>query len=164
MMSAARSVVPVVMTMLIVALAGCSAIEEIAERLDANPAGAPPPAPKVKPKRVNPPPPRPKPMAALADKRDSHPPGPAEYDPELLIGLKPAQAIASLGNPATVVERSPSMVWRYNAKGCALDLFFYMDLGDNAFRVLAYDMKTGTSSDVAARTCLGHFRAAADGR
>ena len=114
--------------------------------------------------RVIPPSPKPKPMVALAAKRDNHPTGPAQYDPELLIGLKPAQAIASLGNPATVVERSPSMVWRYNAKGCALDLFFYMDLGDNAFRVLAYDMKAGTPSDVAARACLGQFRAAADGR
>ncbi len=164
MMSAARSVVPVIMTMLIVGLAGCGAIEKIAERLDANPAGAPPPAPKVKPKRVIPPPPRPKPKVVLAAKREIHPPGPPEYDPELLIGLKPAQAIASLGNPVTVLERSPSMVWRYNAKGCALDLFFYMDLGANAFRVLAYDMKAGTSSDVAARACLGHIRAAADGR
>ncbi len=164
MMVTTRSAVPVIMTMLLVALTGCAAMEEIAQSLEANAAGAPPPAPKVKPKRVSPPPPRPKPEVALAAKGDGHPPGPAEYDPELLIGLKPAQAIASLGNPATVVERSPSMVWRYNAKGCALDLFFYMDLGDNAFRVLAYDMKAGTSSDVAARTCLGHFRAAADGR
>jgi hypothetical protein len=56
------------------------------------------------------------------------------------------------------------MVWRYNIKGCALDLFFYMDLGDNAFRVLAYDMKAGSAKDVEARACLGHLRAAADGQ
>ncbi len=162
-MSSTRSMMPVLMTMLLVALTGCGAMEEFAKSLEAN-AGAPPPAPKVKPVRVIPPPPRPKPKVALAAKPDNQPAGPAEFDPQLLIGLKPAQAIASLGNPAAVLERSPSMVWRYNAKGCALDLFFYMDLGDNAFRVLAYDMKAGTPSDHAARACLGQFRAAADGR
>lgn len=161
MMSTARSVAPVIMTMLLVTLTGCSALEEIAKSVDAN-AAASPPAPKLKPKRVIPPPPRPKPMAALTAKREDPPPDAPQYDPQLLIGLKPLQAIASLGNPASVLERSPSMVWRYNVKGCALDLFFYMDLGDNAFRVLAYDMKSGAPSDAAARVCLGHFRAAAD--
>ena len=172
MMSTARSVALVIMTMLLVTLTGCSAIEEISKSIDANTAAAAPPEPKIKPKRVIPPPPRPKPMAALAAKQEDPPPDQPpdalqyqpQYDPQLLIGLKPSQAIASLGNPASVLERSPSMVWRYNIKGCALDLFFCMDLGDNAFRVLAYDMKAGTSSDVAARACLGHFRAAADDR
>ena len=164
MMNSTQSAVPVIMTLLLVALTGCAALEEIAKSLEANPAGAPPPAPKVKPTRVIPPPPRPKPSVALAAKRDRHPPGPAAYDPELLIGLKPAQAIASLGNPATVVERSPSMVWRYNAKGCALDLFFYMDLGANAFRVLAYEFKAGASPRRAADTCVTRFRAAANGQ
>ncbi len=164
MMSSTRPAVPVAMILLLVALTSCGALEEFGKSFEANTAGAPPPAPKVKPKRVIPPPPRPKPMAALAATRDARPSGPTHYDPELLIGLKPAQAIASLGNPASVMERSPSMVWRYNVKGCALDLFFYMDLGDNAFRVLAYDMKSDASSAVAARACLGHFRAAPDGR
>ena len=178
MTSAARSLVPVIATMLFVALPACGAIEEMAQRLDGATAAAPPPAPKVKPLRATPPPPRPKPEIARAAVRtigrDIHRPARAEPDPELLIGLKPAQAIAALGNPATVVERSPSMVWRYNVGACALDLFFYMDLGANAFRVLAYDMKAGdmkagdmkagTSSDGAHRACLGRFRAAADGR
>ncbi len=160
MMSAARSAAAVIATMLFVALSGCAAIEEVGQRLGA---AAPPPAPKVKPKRVMPPPPRPKPAIAHAAARAIRPLAPPGYDPELLIGLKPAQAIATLGDPATVLERSPSMVWRYNANGCAFDLFFYMDLGANAFRVLAYDMKAGTSSDGAARACLGRFRAAANG-
>ncbi len=162
MMSSTRPAVPVMMALLLVALAGCAAMEEIAKSLEA--AAAPPPAPRIKPKRVIPPPPKPKPMAALAAWREARPPAPMRYDPQLLIGLKPAQAIASLGDPASVMERSPSMVWHYNVKGCALELFFYLDLGDNAFRVLAYDMKSDTSSDVAARACLGHFRAAADAR
>lgn len=163
MKSAARSIVPVIATVLFVALAGCAAIEEIAQRLDAGTAGTPPP--KVKPTRViAPPPPKPKPRIASTAGRDSGLPAQPEFEPRTLIGLKPAQAIAALGDPATVLERSPSMVWRYNAKGCALDLFFYMDLGANAFRVLAYDIKAGTSSDGAARACLGRFRAAADGR
>ena len=161
MMSTARSVAPVIMTILLVALAGCSAVEEIPKSVEANAAGSPP-APKIKPKRVVPPPPRPKPMAVLASKHQDQPPSMPHYDPQLLIGLNPSQALASLGNPASVLERSPSMVWRYDMKVCALDLFFYMDLGDNAFRVLAYEMKAGGSSDVAARACLGHIRAAAN--
>ncbi len=163
-MGATRSVVPMIATILIVALAGCGVVEEIAQRLEASAAGAPPPAPKVKPRRVMPPPPRPKPKIAFAATAEIRAAAPRPLDPESLIGLKPAQAITALGNPVTVQERSPSMVWRYNAKGCALDLFFYMDLGANAFRVLAYDMKAGTSSDGAARACLERFRAAADGR
>ena len=178
MMSTARSVAPVIMTIMLVTLAGCSAIEEIPRDVEAK-APESPPAPKIKPKRLAPPSPRPKPMAALASKReevaklapapvDPPPAGPPpeapQYDPRSLIGLNPSQALASLGNPISVLERSPSMVWRYHMKGCALDLFFYMDLGDNAFRVLAYEMKAGTSTEVAARACLGHFRAAADGR
>ena len=72
--------------------------------------------------------------------------------------------VEALGDPASVIERSPSMVWRYTVKGCALDLFFYLDLGANAFRVLAYEMKARTSSDGATLTCLGRIRAVADGR
>ena len=173
MMSTARSVAPVIMTILLVTLAGCTAMEEIPKNVEAK-ASESPPAPKVKPKRSVPPSPRPKPIAAAAAKREEiaklaparavPPPETPQFDSRSLIGLNPSQALASLGNPASVLERSPSMVWRYDVTGCALDLFFYMDLGDNAFRVLAYEMKAGTSTDVAARACLGHFRAAADGR
>ena len=172
MTSTARSVALVIMTMLLVTLAGCSAIEKISKSIDANTVAVAPPAPKIKPKRVIPPPPRPKPMAALAAKQEDPPPDQPpdalqyqpQYDPQLLIVLKPSQAIASLGNPVSVLERSPSIVWHYNVKDYALDLFFYMDLGDNAFRVLAYDMETGMPSDVAGWACLGHFRASADDR
>jgi hypothetical protein len=152
-----------VTAILIAVLAGCSAIDEIAQHLDPS-AAATPPAPKVKPHRVIPPPPKPKPKLALAAKLKAGRTVPKEFDLEKLIGLKPAQAIAVLGKPASVHERSPSMVWRYNARGCALDLFFYLDLGANAFRVLAYEMKAGISSGSADRSCLGHFRAAANGR
>jgi hypothetical protein len=152
-----------VTAILIAVLAGCSAIDEIAHHLDPG-AAATPPAPKVKPYRVSPPPPRHKPKIALAARLDARSGAPREFDLEKLIGLKPAQALAALGKPASVHERSPSMVWRYNVQGCALDLFFYMDLGANAFRVLAYEMKAATSSGSADDSCLGRFRAAANGR
>ncbi len=161
-MSATRLVAPVIMTILAISLAGCSVIEELTQHFEPSAAAAPPP-PKAKPKRAIPPP-RPKPELALAARSGARPAAAREFDPETLIGLMPAQALAVLGHPAKVQERSPSMVWRYNARGCALDLFFYMDLGANAFRVLAYEMKAGSSSDGAARACLGRFRAVAHGR
>jgi hypothetical protein len=151
---------------LFVALSGCIAIEEFKQHLETDADAAAPPAPRAKPpfvsKRVTPPPPRPKP--AIASASADRAPAAKAFDPETLIGLQPAQAIAALGNPGSVQERSPSMVWRYNAKGCALDLFFYMDLGANAFRVLAYEFKAGASPRRADDTCVTRFRAAANGQ
>ncbi len=163
-MFANLSAVPAVMTIVVAALAGCGFIDELAQRLDTSAAAAAPPAPRIKPERVVPPPPRPKPRIRHAAKAVDRPKAAPEFDAEKLIGLKPAQAIAALGNPTTVQERSPSMVWRYNEKGCALDLFFYMDLGANAFRVLAYEMKAASSTGRAQRACHRRFRAAMDGR
>jgi hypothetical protein len=151
---------------LFVALSGCIAIEEFKQHLETDADAAAPPAPRAKPpfvsKRVTPPPPRPKP--AIASASADRAPAAKAFDPETLIGLQPAQAIAALGNPGSVQERSPSMVWRYNAKGCALDLFFYMDLGANAFRVLAYEFKAGASPGRVDDTCVTRFRAAANGQ
>lgn len=162
--SATRSAAPVITAILAIVLAGCGVVEELTQRFEPSASAAVPPAPKAKPKRVIAPPPRPKPKLALAARSEALAAAAAEFDPETLIGLMPAQALAALGQPAKVQERSPSMVWRYNARGCALDLFFYMDLGANAFRVLAYDMKAGSSSDSAARACLVRFYSAAHGR
>lgn len=172
MKSTARTAVPLIMAILLAALGGCGTLEEVAQNIEASSPGTPP-APKIKPERLTPPSPRPKPAAAAVEREEvarleaappiAEPEKP-QLDPQSLIGLDPSQALASLGNPVSVLERSPSMVWRYNIKGCALDLFFYMDLGDNAFRVLAYDMKAGSAKDVEARACLGHLRAAADGQ
>lgn len=162
-MYANLSAAPAVMTILIAALAGCGAIDELAHPVEPNAAAAPP-APRVKPKRVAPPAPRPKPRIAYAAKTVDPPSTPPVFDAEKLIGLKPAQALAALGNPTTVHERSPSMVWRYDEKGCALDLFFYLDLGANAFRVLAYEMKAPSSPGGAEPACHRRFRAAMDDR
>jgi len=160
-MRGTRSVAPVITTILAIVLAGCSLVEELTQHFEPSAAAAVPPAPKAKPKRVIPPPPRPKPKLVLGAGPEALSAAAREFDPETLIGLMPAQALAALGHPAKVQERSPSMVWRYNAQDCALDLYFYMDLGANAFRVLGYEMKAGSSSDSAARACLGRFYAAA---
>ena len=91
-----------------VVLSGCVAIEEFKQHLKTDADAAAPPAPKAKPpyvsNRVTPPPPRPKPTMASIGRL----PASNTFDPETLIGLQPAQAIAALGNPGSVHERSPS--------------------------------------------------------
>jgi hypothetical protein len=159
---------PIFSMILFVALSGCVAIEELKEHLRTEADAASPPAPRSKPpfvsKRVAPPPPPPRSKPTIASASIDRSPATNGFDPETLIGLQPAQAIAALGSPGSVQEQSPSMVWRYNAQGCALDLFFYMDLGANAFRVLAYEFKTGASPRRAADTCVTRFRAASNGQ
>jgi len=63
---------------------------------------------------------------------------PASADPSVLIGLTEAEAAKLIGPPARSRELPPARVWSYDAHGCAFQLFFYYDLGRQAYRSLLY--------------------------
>lgn len=168
-----RAAIPALAVILVFALAGCGVLDEIQRQIELS-ANAPP-APRPKPRRAIPAP-KPKPSIARAatTAKATDPQGSVEaarapdaapaFDPESLIGLQPAQTLAMLGDPAAVQERSPSMVWRYNRDDCALDLFFYMDLGANAFRVLAYEVRAAAPADGTAVGCPARLVSRANAR
>jgi hypothetical protein len=62
-------------------------------------------------------------------------------DPKLLIGKNQNEAEAVLGPPNAVHAAPPATIWQYKADGCTLEVFFYMDMGSNSLRALAYDAK-----------------------
>lgn len=84
-------------------------------------------------------------------------PGPA-LDPERLLGLTQEETRRLMGTPGGVREEPPAVVWTYASAGCGLDVFFYMDLANQAFRALAYDLKPKGRSGLAGGACLASLR------
>jgi hypothetical protein len=81
----------------------------------------------------------------------------ARLIPAQLVGLEEEQARLLLGPASAVRDVPPATVWEYRINGCALDLFFYMDVADKRYRSLAYDLRSTTGSaqgDAAAQRCL----------
>jgi len=75
------------------------------------------------------------------------------------VGIGQDDASRVLGPATTVRDVPPATVWEYRADGCAVDLFFYMDVQEKRFRALAYDIKTnnGDRQD-ALENCLAKIR------
>lgn len=142
---------------LVAAMAGCAFVDEILAPPGSAAAGGPP-APKRKPSVIPPPHPKIKPHLESQSETGS---GMAalRVEPAVLVGMSRDQAVALLGQPIAVRERPPSRVWSYGSDGCALELFFFMDLDSSGFRVLAYELKAGQASDQAKRACFGRLRA-----
>lgn len=116
------------------------------------------PAPKKKPESAEL---KEKPrLAALTLRGLDHPSPVLPLDPQRLIGMNRAETFAALGTPSQIREMSPATVWRYAMGRCELDLYFFMDLGSNAFRVLTYDVRTEISGSAEQQACLGRLRAA----
>jgi hypothetical protein len=78
-------------------------------------------------------------------------------DPRTLIGKNQAEAQDVLGPPNTVRNAPPATIWQYDTDGCTLDVFFYMDLGSNSLRALAYDAKLRdpAATEQAIAQCVG---------
>jgi hypothetical protein len=88
-------------------------------------------------------------------------PAPVEpFDPRGLLGLDAEEVRFVLGLPDRTREANPATVWSYDSGACSLDLFFYMDLGSQKHRVLAYDVNAGKSNNERAIAgCAGQIRA-----
>jgi hypothetical protein len=141
-------------------ITGCETVEKWFSP-DETVASAPPPAPEPEP---TPPPPTetaaaPPPTQA----RPPRPPAPPELNLQRLVGLDREETMAVLGQPAAVREQPPSTVWTYKAQGCALDVFFFMDLSTRAFRVLSTELTTDSRAADARRVCLRQLQAASRG-
>jgi len=113
-----------------VTVAGCENLFEPAPPASPAPPAPPPPAPP-RAAHVVPPPP---------------PPAPSPLTEIKLVGLSEDEVQALLGAPNTAADRPPAKVWEYRAGNCAVDVYFYLDVGRNAFYALHYDSPAPTSS------------------
>lgn len=82
-------------------------------------------------------------------------------DPKRLLGADPEEVRGILGAPDRVREAAPATVWTYASSACSLEVFFYMDLGSQKHRVLAYDVNVpGKPNDPRTESgCAGQIRA-----
>lgn len=138
------------MAVLLIALAaatGCAAVEDfLASKPKAGaPAGSPAsgsaePATEIRPETAS---------------------APTPFDPKRLIGLDTAATQDLLGTPDEVRQGNPATVWHYKARDCALDVYFYADLGAQALRALAYDVTTAQpiADERSVKACAGRIRA-----
>lgn len=136
-----------VLLIALAAMAGCAAVEEfLAPKPKADaPAGAPAPE-GAKP---------------ATDLRPETAAAPTPFDPKRLIGLDTAATQDLLGAPNEVRAGDPATVWHYKARDCALDVYFYADLGAQTLRALAYDVTTAqpTADERSVKACAGRIRA-----
>jgi hypothetical protein len=67
-----------------------------------------------------------------------------------VVGLNQAETEALLGQPTSSIDRPPAKVWQYRTRECAVDIYFYLDVGRNDFYALHYDTPAPTSSTASA--------------
>lgn len=97
--------------------------------------------------------------AAPAPRMPPGPPPPRpQFDLQSLIGVGEQQISAMLGAPRQVRNDPPAMVWDYQTNGCALSLFFYLDLKSQDFRTLAYNFESGGATDSAKQACVNRIQ------
>jgi hypothetical protein len=111
-----------------------------------------PPAPPPPPRWRSPPPvPRPQEKPAPLSAAGV---GEPSLRPRDLIGLGKEAAAQLFGAADRQIDRPPATVWRYRAQGCALDLYFYLDLESGRMRTLRYAFQ-GLDGGVGSReACL----------
>jgi len=107
-------------------------------------AAAPPPAELAARPPLPVPPPRDRPDESLA--------------PQHLVGLTEDDLRQLIGAPAAVREEPPAVLWSYSSAGCALNVFFYMDLASKTFRALTYELKPKEPNGLAGGACLASLR------
>jgi hypothetical protein len=128
-----------------VALLGCTALLATGcESLDFLRSSEPPATPPA----AEPPPAPPPAEPSRARLAPAPPPRPAPLPlPELkLVGLSQPETETLLGPPTAASDRPPAKVWQYQTADCTLDVYFYLDVGRNAFYALHYDSPTLNSS------------------
>lgn len=128
-------------------VAGCEGLFPPSQPAAPAPVPGPPPAPP-RAAHVVPPPP---------------PPAPAPPTEIKLVGLSEDEVQTLLGPPNTASDRPPAKVWQYRSGTCAVDVYFYLDVGRNAFYALHYDSPAPTSSGTPATAPVSaHDHDAAD--
>lgn len=87
----------------------------------------------------------------------------AAIRPDALVGLTPDEVAALIGRPASTTDQPPATVWLYRTNHCALDVFFYMDVGSKTFRALTFNLKSPDGKTASPSHCLRQIRAGAYG-
>jgi hypothetical protein len=123
-------------------LCGCSTTPAWAPWYKAPPQAAPAAAPTPTPQE---PPPR-----KIARHVEHHPTpdeAPEEQvamiDPMALVGKKREDVTKLLGAPTRILKEDMSLIWSYEADGCALKVYFYPDIKTSAFHVLKFSLAAG---------------------
>jgi len=148
----------------VLAAGGCSDLFAPPPVEVASPAAKPPPKPLAGPRVPDveagvrtPPPPR-----RAAPAQTAAVPAPADLAPApvKLIGLTEPETAALLGAPSAQWDRPPAKVWHYLGPDCAVDVFFYLDVGRNEFAVLRATAvgADGTAQPTSDLHCLNRIR------
>ena len=122
------------------------------------PAVTPEPSPVAPAAKVQAPP-EPVRRPAVVLPAPAPPPQPPSLAPDVVIGLDEEQTEILLGKPGEIKAQPPATVWEYRMQGCALDLYFYVDLASQKRKVLTYDLVPPAARN--APDCFGRLRAAA---
>lgn len=64
-----------------------------------------------------------------------------------LNGRNQAGVATLLGEPQARDEAAPATIWRYVARDCELDVYFYLDLNAKELRALHYEVKGNDAVD-----------------
>lgn len=140
------------MACVLVAAAALSGCAMLGEEPRVEPAGepvavAPDPEPVPSVSDRIPPVPKPRPRLAARPRGDAPPPPqpvapqPApSADPNQVVGMTEAEATGLIGPPHRSDVEPPARVWVYDGEGCTLRVFFYLDLGREAFRALTWSI------------------------
>lgn len=97
---------------------------------------------------------------AIAHPPTRQTPGRHLPSPSSLVGLDEKEVVRMLGQPERVQSKPPATVWSYTADDCELDVFFYLDLASERFRVLAYEVNAVRGSQEMKKVCLGRIQSA----
>ncbi|MGE0748063.1 MAG: hypothetical protein AB7K86_22570 [Rhodospirillales bacterium] len=148
------------------ALSGCAMLGE--QPPVESPAGPeavaqePEPEPSVADK--TPPLPKPRPRIAARPRVDApaQPQPPASQpapsaDPNQVVGMTEAEATGLIGPPHRSDVEPPARVWVYDGERCTLRVFFYLDLGREAFRALTWSIAHPEGEGPDDWRCFGKF-------
>ncbi len=147
----------------VLALSACAALEQ-GVRDFVNPQDSEPGSQieiPTEPVSMPPPPgisPRPKPSRFAA----AAAPQP-EADPNELIGQTGTRVVELLGPPGAEREQPPARIWEYEAPECTLTVHFYLNLENQSFEVLRYEVVRRGDPEFTDRLCYGALRTAGGG-
>ena len=90
-------------------------------------------------------------------------PGDLGAQPLKLIGLTQQETVTLLGTPSAQWDRPPAKVWHYQGPGCAVDVFFYLDVSRNEFSALrttdaGLDGAAAPAGQASGQQCLNRIR------
>lgn len=91
------------------------------------------------------------------EKKPARPPLPP-LSLKSLVGLDQNAATALVGQPSTVAEQPPAIIWEYRDDTCALKLSFFFEVQQKSYRVLTVKVEGTDGSEVADQACLDTIR------